>query len=549
VNQSVLAGTNAAAPPADDQTIQSVGSGYFGESALAKLRYQLGGNDGYGYLQLSYRGSVVNKDVSALLTNYWPPGFNGGGDDAVHANARPLDDDGNTDGGFQSFAGTALASHQGNYGLDLQLPLGAERLDGAPATILQFSHLTSLAAQTVSGPGLNTQPYLYNQSDLLGDDWLQIDHHFKRGVLSFKYDLGTETLTTNYVQGQVTAETVYQHDSSFAPMPMVADVPPVEIIPLAQTTRSAVLRYDGDPTSQIHYSLAGYVSNYSTFGSSFDPRAGFSWTPTGNTAVRASIGTTFQTPQLSELVVPPPDARVPVGGIVYIGNPNLKPDHATEYDLGAEQIFGKLGHQLHLSADIYQTNLREPANQLEVDPGGTHCGRPHHLACPISQPVNAGNGVYRGIQLSAEQQLGPTFRLRAGWDVDSSYLTAVPENVQDGSMVIGQQTLGQPLHKAYVGFESAPQTGLVYGAQLNYEGTYNELNRSPYATLAAHVAYRTPAFEFGLYGTNLTNAYDVPFTVESGGVAYGTVPPNTWITPPAYTLQGRKIVFVVTRQI
>ena len=84
VNQSVLAGPNAAAPPADDQTIQSVGSGYFGESALAKLRYQIGGNDGYGYLQLDYRGSVVNKDESALLTNYWPPGFDGGGDDAVH---------------------------------------------------------------------------------------------------------------------------------------------------------------------------------------------------------------------------------------------------------------------------------------------------------------------------------------------------------------------------------------------------------------------------------------------------------------------------------
>ena len=45
------------------------------------------------------------------------------------------------------------------------------------------------------------------------------------------------------------------------------------------------------------------------------------WTPTGNTAVRASVGTTFQTPQLSELVVPPPDERVPVGGIVFIGNP------------------------------------------------------------------------------------------------------------------------------------------------------------------------------------------------------------------------------------
>ena len=87
---------------------------------------------------------------------------------------------------------------------------------------MQFSHLTTLAAQTISGPGADTLPYLYDQSDLLGDDWLQIDHHFKSGLLSFKYDLGTESLTTNYVQGQVTAEGVYQPDSSFTSAPMVA---------------------------------------------------------------------------------------------------------------------------------------------------------------------------------------------------------------------------------------------------------------------------------------------------------------------------------------
>ena len=206
--------------------------------------------------------------------------------------------------------------------------------------------------------------------------------------------------------------------------------------------------------------------------------------------MRGSIGTTFQTPQLSELVVPPPDARVPVGGIVYIGNPDLQPDRATKYDLGAEQIFGKLGRQLHLSMDLYQTNLRSPSNQLQVNPGGPNCGQPRHPACPISQPVNAGNGIYRGIQFSAEQQLGSTLRLRAGWDVDSSYLTVVPANIQDGTLVTGEQTLGQPLHKAYLGFENGGQTGFVYGAQLNYEGTYNELNRAPYATLAAQVAYR-----------------------------------------------------------
>ncbi len=319
----------------------------------------------------------------------------------------------------------------------------------------------------------------------------------------------------------------------------------MQTLSLGQTQRSAVLRYDADPTSHIHYALAAYYSNFSTFGGSFDPRAGFVWTPTGNTAVRASVGTTFQTPQLSELVVPPPEARVPIGGIIFIGNPDLKPDHATDYDIGGEQIFGKR-HPLHLSMDIYQSNLRAPANQLNVDPI-PHCQTKRNpTPCPLSFPVNAGNGIYRGMDIHADQQIGADMHVRAGWDVDSSFLTAVPDSIQDGTLVLYEQSLGQPLHKAYLAVDESPLRGFGYGARLDYEGSYNELNRSPYALLSAHVAYRHAGFEYGLYGTNLTNVYAYPFTVVGGGVPYGTLPGQPVITPNAFVLPGAAVTFVVT---
>lgn len=551
VNQTVPAPKDAEPPPSRHETLQSVGSNSYGSSFLSKLRYQLGGPQGYGYLQISFRNQAISKDDSALLTNYTPPGFTGGGgdDDAVPGHANPNDLP--PLGGYQSFAGTTLAAHQSNYGFDAQIPLGSEKIDGAPATMLQLSHLTSVNSQSVDGPGEGTQPYLYNQRDALGDDWLELDHRFPAGLLSFKYDLGTESLTTNYVQSQVTAELVHAPASAATFSPNDDDEgPPVNTLGLSQTTRSMVLRYNGDPTSQIHYSLAAYYSDYSTFGTSFDPRGSVVWTPTGNTSVRASVGTTFQTPQLSELVVLPPADRVPVGGIIFIGNANLKPDFATEYDLGGEQIFGRSGHQLHLSADIYQTNLRAPANQLNVEPvPGCQSDRHPNRLCPLSYPVNGGNGIYRGIDLTAEQQLGQSFRLRAGWDVDSSFLITVPENIQDGTLVVNEQSLGQPLHKAYVGFDRQVPQGLLYGAQLNYEGWYNELNRTPYATLDAHLAYRRNGYEFGFYGTNLTNVYSQPFTIVGGGVLYGTVPGNPMIAPNAFNLQGAKVVFVVTRSM
>jgi outer membrane receptor protein involved in Fe transport len=515
VNQDVLVQTPSGA------SSQFEGSASRGQTALAKLRYQLGGTNGYGYVQLDVRDQALVKDESALLTNFTPgPG-----------------------GGYQSFSGTSLSTYQTGYGLDAQIPLGAANVDGGPATILQFSHLTTLASQSVNGPGADTTPYLYNQHDALGDDWLEIDHHLRSGELSLKYDLGSESLATDYVQGQVTAQALMRANAA-----AVALSPPTEVFPVSQVQRSVVLRYNGDPTSHIHYSLAGYYSNFTSFGTSLNPRAGFVWTPTGTTSVRASVGTTFQAPQLSELVVPPPNVRVPIDGVIYIGNPNLQPDRATEYDLGTEQLFGRLGRQLHLSLDIYQTNLRAASNQLYVTPI-PNCDTPGYPACPISYPVNAGNGPYRGIEFRADQQIGENLHLHAGWDEDSSYLTLIPASIQDGTLVPYEQSLGQPLHKAYVGFDRAASPGLGYGANLQYEGAYNELNRPPYATLDAHLVYRSNGYEFGLYGTNLTNVYANPFTIANGGIPYGALPGQPMIPTPAYVLQGRKIVFVVTRSM
>jgi hypothetical protein len=197
--------------------------------------------------------------------------------------------------------------------------------------------------------------------------------------------------------------------------------------------------------------------------------------------------------------------------------------------------------------DLYQTNLRSPSSQNNPTPI-PHCQTMRNpVPCPISMPVNAGNGVYRGIDVHADQQLASFLHVRAGWDVDSSFLTVIPAYIQDGTLAAGEQSLGQPLHKAYFGIGEEPPQGLAYGAQLNYEGWYNELNRSPYATLDAHLVYRNAGFEYGLYGTNLTNVYANPFTVIGGGMIYGGTPGQPIINTDAYVLQGAAVNFVLTR--
>ncbi len=439
--------------------------------------------------------------------------------------SRQFDGGGDAASGYQSFAGTGLAAHQSNYGFDAQLPLGNAQTDGAPTTFLQFSHLTSLNSQSIAGPGADTLPYLYNQRDNLGDDWLELDHHFHNGQLSFKYDLWTESLTTNYVQGQVVR-----------PKPCRSAVPSArsrrrlasprrrsEAAPSCRKphprpfNRLASRKYSAPrfcATTAIR--RATFITRsprlshqrFSTFGTSFDPRAGIVWTPTGNTAVRASVGTTFQTPQLSELVVPsggcprsdrrrnlhrqsqPADRIMPRTTTSAWSKSSETTDiRCTSRWISIKRIFARRRVELNVVPIPHCQTKRNPT------------------PCPIAMPVNAGNGIYRGV----EHARGPAARrdahVRAGWDVDSSFLTVIPSRFKTERSPRANRSLGQPLHKAYLARRRRPAARLAYGAELDYEGWYNELNRSPYATLDAHVAYRHGGYEYGLYGTNLTNVY------------------------------------------
>jgi iron complex outermembrane recepter protein len=78
---------------------------------------------------------------------------------------------------------------------------------------------------------------------------------------------------------------------------------------LEQTVRSAFgelhIPIVGPQDSQkdaprLELSLAGRLDDYSNFGSSFDPRAGIAWEPTGGLRLRASYGTSYKAPALAD---------------------------------------------------------------------------------------------------------------------------------------------------------------------------------------------------------------------------------------------------------
>jgi outer membrane receptor protein involved in Fe transport len=547
VNQTVL---NAAT-----DSEQFVGSAVDGSTALGKLRYTFGRGD--AYLGLTFHDQSFYKDLSAALSSVPAPGSASG--DAVSRRAASADPP-----VVDSFSGTSLLAHNAAYGLDLRLPLGRPDVSGIARTSALLRYQTSLVSQSVFGPGADTSPFLYNDRDLIGDGILQVDHQIPKGTLTLKVDVRNEQLTTDFASGVINEQSVARRGSADVRGAGAAAVPVslVSSVGLGQTQRSAVIRYTFEPTAKLHYILGAYYSSFSSFGTSVDPRFGFVWTPTASSALRASVGSTFQAPQLPELYVPPV-LPPPVHGIVTTGNPNLKADHATDFDLGFEHVFGGGAERTHVAVDLYRTNLRAPAATFiptpstnpDCNPAGTRAHGDDAVRgglsaplppCPLSYPVNAGDGVYAGIELRADRQIAPFTTVRAGYSVNSAYLTSVPPEVQNGTLVVGEQSLGLPLHKGVLTIDRTPPQGLEYSAGLVYQGAYNGLNQPRFATLNASLGYRFRQYELNVSATNLTNVYDKRFTYQNAGVAYGGL--DGPIPTNAYALQGMAFTVSLTRR-
>jgi outer membrane cobalamin receptor len=522
-----------------------IGDSLDATSTIAKLRYSL--FNGAGFVGVSLRDQSVYRDVSSTLSS-------------TEAGAGPNGGD-----AFANFSGSSILSHNAAYDFDLQVPLGRPDASGAPLTTALFRHQTSISDQTVDGPATATSPYLYNDRDIIGDNTLEIDHALPHGELSARYALTTESLTTDFVPGVVYAD-AYLRQSAPTAIGIADDVAATSDVGderapldddsaaavsgigqemLGQTQRSLGLLYAADPTSHLHYSFAGYYSDYSTFGRSTDPRFGFVWTPKADSALRFAVGSTFQSPQLPTFIVPPV-LPAPVDGYVSIGNPYATAERATSYDMGYEHRFRIGGTDLHLASDVYRTDLHNGVatyfSPTPCTPGVDYGNNPPCL----SYPVNVTQEVYEGVELRADVALPKHNALHAGYDVDSVYTQAAPAAALD-DVVVHEQALGVPLHKIIFSFEHDPGLGLAYYAGVLYEGAYNETNLAPYATLRAGATMHLQHLDIGLYGTNLTNVYDFKQQRIGAGIPYGGI--TDVIATNAIPLAPRTITLSVAHKM
>ena len=472
--------TIATPGPGTPAQTANVGSSIDGTIALAKLRYSIPGSE--GFFEVGFRDTAAIRDLSAPLS----------------APDDPNDTSPNAPFTAVNAPGASVSSAAPSYSADLQLPLGAKDVNGVVPATLTLRHLTQLYNQSTENISPTLNPYLINEADRIDDDIVSYERASSTasdGTLALVYDIRRERLTA---------------PDAFAPGP------PTQYA----IERWAVGRYTWSPTARLHYTTALYYSAFSTFGTSLDPRVAVVWTPT-DSVVRASFGTGFRAPLLSELAF----------------NPAMQAERSVEYELGAEHLFGHGRYPTHGVLNAYRT-LIDDAGFQTVNAAGQ-----------LTFLGNIGQSYYQGVELRADQPVTPSVALHASYGINSAFPTVNPFllNPAAPDVIPGEQFQGIPLHKAQLLVDRAAQPGgLSYSLSGSYESTNNELDRGAYLLVDASVGMSFGHTDVSVAGSNLTDQFDDKFTLVGAGVPY-PVPGGTMPTD-AYSLQGRAVRLTVTQR-
>ena len=318
---------------------------------------------------------------------------------------------------------------------------------------------------------------------------------------------------------------------------------------LNQNIASYFARAQWQPARKLHLGAGAYLSHYTTFGSNLDGRLSAIYDTDPSTSVRFSVGTGFRAPLLIERYVFPIDQLAPDANGVYAGqgNPNEKPEHATEYELGVSHQFGSTAT---LDASFYRTNLRDPIENYYPD-----LNQPGPL---FSYPINIGNAVYEGAELRYIQRV-PSAHMyfTAQYGLNVAYPANMPATVSNptsgANIVNNEQFANIPQQQAsleadydYQGFHAA--------FEAVHRGNNNPLNQPPLTFLDAAVGHAIGEHvDLTLAGTNLLNAAaGNRFQILGGGQPYygyvgngqlGPIPTNALTVEPA----GVRLILTVRR--
>jgi outer membrane cobalamin receptor len=334
---------------------------------------------------------------------------------------------------------------------------------------------------------------------------------------------------------------------------------------LAQSINSYFFRGSQEIGKNLRVLGGLYDSQYSTFGNTLNWRLGLSHDLGTSSDLRFSVGTGFRAPLLIERYFFPPvviDGKLrPNPGLPPLdsncvtpnGNPDERPEHATEYELGFSHLFSSTSN---LDVSIYRSNLRDTIENYY--PGGgakSFCNTEQGFAYEI--PINIGNAVYEGAEARYKEafpRLNLTATFSYGLNVAYPYALGpfVSNPTSGGTLIDYQQFLGVPQQQGSAVFTWA-RNGWHASTAFTFAGRNNTLHQPPYTLVDGAIGKNLGHLDFTIAATNIFNAVSGPFTLYDAGVPYRGLypgPSNTSfladIPTNALFVQPGAVRFIVT---
>ncbi|HEY5096025.1 MAG TPA: TonB-dependent receptor [Candidatus Eremiobacteraceae bacterium] len=493
--------------------------GFNVRSGLGKVRYDFS-NSTYGVLSVSDESDT--RDETGLLSSPSPVCFT----NDISCKQDPA---GNTY--FFGFPGNYVWNLQPKYSFDLHTALAGGSLE------LRTYH--QWLRRIVDGENLATP----NSSFNVGCCFIQSSADRLTGLSGiWTRDFGNNTLVLG-VGGNgdyYNFGTAEDFEDKFIPTSAINFNGPGN----GQATeieRTILVRDDVAISPKFDLTAAGYYSDYDTLKvKRFDPRLAVVNKPNNDTVLRASIGTGFAAPRLSDLnptldtnssdsgtasgCPPPPNQFC----AAVQGNPNLKAETATGVDVGWQHLFGNS----NIGVDLYRTNLSNHifTGAFPAPPGLCFDPSPTPPTCPvgstpilfIQRPINLAGSVYSGIEANASLALSQNFDFEPYYNIQTAYPTSVDRQTQVilGDVVDNQQYLGIPIHKVgwQIAYHNPARAYATIGA--DYYARNNSLNVPPFWVYNGSLNMPVGDSTVHIGWSNITNTNAGIFENFENGVPY-----------------------------
>lgn len=183
--------------------------------------------------------------------------------------------------------------------------------------------------------------------------------------------------------------------------------------------------YDGHGYDSTLATTDTYYNTTSTNG--FSPKIGIVNHLTETTSLRASAGSAYRAPTLSDLY-----NTFVSGSRIWYGNPDLKPESVISYEIGVDQTVFKDGK---VSVTAYQNDAKDFFYYITTPPGGGYTA--------AQTKTNVGKVKIQGVEVDSSYPISDRLRIFANYTYNQSKIKEYKEN----TALEGKYLIEVPKHK------------------------------------------------------------------------------------------------------